>query len=44
MVGKICSISFGCGEDFVMFDGVVKGSYCGSETIFLCIGFEVGVC
>jgi hypothetical protein len=26
MVGNICSISFGCGEEVVTFGGVVKGS------------------
>jgi hypothetical protein len=28
MVGKICSISFGCVEEVAMFGGVVKGSDC----------------
>jgi hypothetical protein len=43
MVDKICYISFGSGEEVAMFGGVVKGSYGGGETVFLCIYFEVGV-
>jgi hypothetical protein len=42
MVGKICSISFGCGEEVAMFGGVVKGSDGGGETVFSCTYFEVG--
>jgi hypothetical protein len=34
MVGKLCSISSGCGEEFAMFGGVVRGSYGGGETEF----------
>jgi hypothetical protein len=27
MVGEICSIAIGCGEEVTMFGGVVEGSY-----------------
>jgi hypothetical protein len=43
MVGRIFTISFGCGEKVAMFGGVVKGSDGGGETVFSCIYFEVGV-
>jgi hypothetical protein len=43
MVGNICSIPFGCGEEVAKFGGVVKGSGCGVATVFSCIYFEVGV-
>jgi hypothetical protein len=44
MVGKICSISFRCGEEIAIFGGVVKRSDGGGETVFSCIHFdEVGV-
>jgi hypothetical protein len=43
MVGQICTISFGCGEEVAMFGGVVKGGDGEGETVLSCIYFEVGV-
>jgi hypothetical protein len=39
MVGEVCSISFGCGEEIAMFGGLVEGSDGWRETIFLFISF-----
>jgi hypothetical protein len=41
MEGKMCSISFGCGEEVAMFGGVVKGSGGGGERLFSCIFLRV---
>jgi hypothetical protein len=40
LVGRICSVSFGCGEEVAMFGVVVKGSDVGCETEFSCISFR----
>jgi hypothetical protein len=43
MVGEICSIAIGCGEEVTMFGGVVEGNYGGDETEFSCNCFDIGV-
>jgi hypothetical protein len=41
MIGAICPISFGGGEEVAMFGGAVEESDGGGETIRWCICFEV---
>ena len=43
VVGKVCAVRLGAGEECSVFGCLREGGVCVYCAVFVCVGFEVGV-